>query len=347
MMLEQGLTDVEAKEAVGFWHPLVLASAATLMGIGFWTFIANVLLTLRKRPAEDAPPDRTLAPFIAFATVAILVGTVQGVIQILDPVREWLEEATPAGYLITPLSHAQLNMVGFVMVALLTLGAFLLPRILERPATDPVRARHALTFLSVGIASSYLVFLGVGLVESIAIHNGVPPTEARQIVGGTWGRYLLFIVAQALVGVGYIVMFRHVHLTVGGEAVRSYFRTFGGRAAEAGRQYVRVHERALPPNMAEAQRRGLTGLALEVVGGALGFMGLGWLLTGRPFIGIMVLGSWCGGFWTTAYVLIAVTDGAPILPFLLIPYFTLPILSGIGCYRSYLRDVRRHLAAVA
>jgi cytochrome c oxidase cbb3-type subunit 1 len=345
MMLEKGLTDVEAKEAVGIWHPLILASAATLMGIGFWTFITNILLTLRKRSTEDAPADRTLTPFIGFAIMAILIGTIQGVLQILDPVREWLEEATPAGYLITPLSHAQLNMVGFVMVSLLTLGAFLLPRILNRPVTDPAAARRALTFLSAGTAASYLVFLGVGLVESIAIHNGVAPAEARQILGGVWGRYILFIAAQATVGIGYFLMFRHVHRTIGNAEVRAYFRTFGGRMAEAGRQYLRIHERALPPNLAEAQRRGLTGLAMEAVGGALGLMGLGWLLTGRPFIGIMILGSWGGGFWTMAYVVIAAANGAPLLPFLLIPYFTLPVLSGIGCYRSYMREARRHLAA--
>ena len=347
MMLERGLTDVEAKEAVGFWHPLILASSAALMGIGFWTFIANILLTLRKRAGDEAPVDRRLSAFIGFAVIALLVGTVQGVIQILEPVRDWLEEASPAGFLVTPLSHAQLNMVGFVLVSLLTMSAFLLPRILERPVTGPAGARRALTFLSVGIASSYLVFLGVGLVESIAIHNGVSPTEARQIVGGQWGRYVLFIVAQALVGLGYILMFRHVSKTIGREVVRAYFRDFRGRMGEAGRQYVRVHERAMPSSLADAQRRALTGLVMEAVGGGLGFMGLGWLMTGRPFIGIMVLGSWGGGFWTMAYVIIAATNGAPLLPFLLIPYFTLPVLSGIGCYRSYMKDARNHLGAVA
>jgi heme/copper-type cytochrome/quinol oxidase subunit 1 len=347
MMLEQGLTDVEAKEAVGAWHPVLLAGSATLMGIGFWTFIANILLTVRRGPAEDAPPDRTLARFIAFASVAILVGTVQGVIQTLDPIRDWLEEATPAGYFITPLSHAQLNMVGFVMVSLLTMAAFLLPRILDRKVEDPRGARRALAVLATGIGSSYVVFFSIGLIESIAIHNGVPPGEARLSLGGPWGRYLLLIGAQALVGLGYILMFRHVHRVVGRDQVRAYFRTFAGRMRSAGREYLRVHERARPASMSDAYRRAWTGLLMETVGGAFGVIGLGWLMTGRPFIGIMVLGSWGVGFWTMAYVLIAVTNGSLLLPILLIPYFTAPVVSGIGCYRSYIRNARQHLASGA
>ena len=106
---------------------------------------------------------------------------------------------------------------------------------------------------------------------------------------------------------------------------------------------VRVHPRALPNSWPEAQRKALTALGVEAVGGGLGFMGLGWFLSGRPFIGIMVLGSWGGGFWTFAYVVIA-TGGSGLFTTLLIPYFILPIMSGILCYRTYLRDAREYLS---
>jgi cytochrome c oxidase cbb3-type subunit 1 len=350
MMLDPNIrppvSDVEAKAAVGIWHPLLLATSASIMGVGFWAFIANILLTVRRKPAEDAPPDRRLALFIGFATVALLVGTIQGVIQILDPIEEWLEDARGSGYLITPLAHAQLNMVGFVMVSLLALSLFLLPRILGRPVTDQKAGRRGLTVLAIGIASTYLVFLGVGLAESIAIHGGMEIDSARTLIGGPWGRYVLFIAAQGLVGMGYILLFRQVIRIIGWPAVRAYFRTFGGRMRDAGQQAVRVHPRALPVSWADAQRRALIALATEAFGGGLGFMGLGWFLSGRPFIGIMVLGSWGGGFWTFAYVVLA-TGGSGLFTTLLVPYFALPILSGIGCYRSYLRDARLHLAAIA
>jgi cytochrome c oxidase cbb3-type subunit 1 len=346
MMLQQGITDVEAREAVGLWHPLLLAASASTMGVGFWSFIANILLTVRKKPAEDAPPDRKLSLLIGFSTVALLVGTVQGVIQILDPVEEWLVEARGSGYLITPLAHAQLNMVGFVMVSLLSMAVFLLPRILRRTVSDPVAGRRGLTVLAVGISATYLVFLGVGLVESLAIHAGVDPQEARSIIGGPWGRYVLFMGAQALVGLGYVLLFRHVSRIIGWDTIRAYFRTFGGRMREAGHQAVRVHPRALPVSWADAQRKAITTSVVESAGGWLGFMGLGWFMSGRPFIGIMALGSWGGCFWTFAYVIIA-SGGMGLLTALLVPYFILGLLSGVGCYRSYLQDARLHLAGQA
>jgi hypothetical protein len=317
------------------------------MGIGFWSFIANIFLTIRQKPATDAPPDHRLAAFIGFSVFALLVGTIQGVIQVLDPVEEWLEEAAPSGYLVTPLAHAQLNMVGFAIVGLMTMSLFLLPRILGRPITDARASRRVLSVICVGIIATYAVFLGVGLLESIAIHNGMAPLDAQQAVAGTWGRYALFIGAQAILGIGYFLLFRHIANIIGRDTIRAYFGTFWARMRGAGRQSVRVHPRALTPDPVAAQRRGLAAFLLEALGGGLGFMGMGWIYSGRPFVGIMMLGSWGGGFWTFVYVVLAVAGGDQLLPVLLIPYFTLPVLSGIGCYRSYMRDTRQYLARTA
>jgi hypothetical protein len=316
------------------------------MGVGFWSFVANILLTIGKRRERsgaeaEAPPDRSLVPFITFSVLAILVGTVQGVIQILDPVEEWLEEAQPAGFLVTPLAHAQLNMVGFAIVSLMTLSVFVLPRILGRAITDPVAGRRALLFISAGIACSYLVYMIVGLLESMAIHGGMTPVEARQAVAGTFGRYALFVGVQAIVGVGYLLLFRHVSSVVGRETVRAYWSTFRGRMGGAARDAVRVHPRALTTNPADAQRRALTSGIVE----AVGFMGVGWLYSGRPFIGIMLLGGWIAGFLTFMYVVLAVAGGAGALPFLLVLYYAFTISSGVVCYRSYLRQTGEQIAA--
>lgn len=347
MMLEQRMTDVEAKEAVGFMHPFLLATTASIMGIGFWTFIVNILLTLRQKPAADAPPDRKLTFFIGFGMVALLIGTVQGVIQILEPSKAWLEDALPSSYLVTPLSHAQLNMVGFAILSLVTMSVFLLPRILGRSIVHPVGGTRALTLIAVGISCSYLAFFGVGLLESIAIHQGVEISKAHEVVAGKWGRYVLFAGAQAILGLGYVMLFRHIAKTIGAENIRGYFRTFGGRMHAASQQAIRVHPRALPASSAAVQGSALKIFLLELVGGAFGFMGMGWVFSGRPFVGIMLLGSWAGGFWTFAYVVLAVAGGAGLLPVLLVPYFAIPVLSAIGCYRSYMRDVRLHLASTA
>src|SRR4029077_4308910 len=116
-----GMTDVQAQASMGIWHPLLLASAASIMGLGFWSFIANIFLTLRQKYGPEAPADRKLIVFIGVSSACILVGTIQGVIQILPPVALWLDQALPSGYFVTPLAHAQLNMVGFVIISLSTL----------------------------------------------------------------------------------------------------------------------------------------------------------------------------------------------------------------------------------
>ncbi|HYO50047.1 MAG TPA: cbb3-type cytochrome c oxidase subunit I, partial [Chloroflexia bacterium] len=71
-MVLGGMTDVEARETLGLWHSVPLAVAGIIMGIGFWTFIANILLTVRQRPSSDAPADNKLRYFIGFSAVALL-----------------------------------------------------------------------------------------------------------------------------------------------------------------------------------------------------------------------------------------------------------------------------------
>lgn len=334
-MVLGGLTDVEAKEAMGIWHPLLLSGTSIIMGIGFWTFIANILLTLRRKPSESAAPDVKLTAFIGFSMVAILVGTIQGVIQVLPWVDEWLADGLPSSYFVTPLSHAQLNMIGFAIVSLMTMSVFLLPRILNRPVSDQRSARRALFVMSLGITLTYLVYLGVGLVETVAIHNGATAVEARESLGGSWVRNLLFIGAQAVLGAGYILLFRHVSSVIGAEERKAYFRAFRARLRNAGKEAVKVHPRAISANPAENQRRVLLATVLE----AVGFLGLGWFYSGRPFIGVTLISGWVG-LLTAVYVVVAIAEDASMLPALLLAYYLSAWVSAVGCYRSYMRDVR-------
>ena len=107
----------------------------------------------------------------------------------------------------------------------------------------------------------------------------------------------------------------------------------------ASQEAIRVHPRALPLTAGDAQRKAISSALLEVIG----FMGVGWLYSGRPFIGIMLLGAWIS-LLTIAYVILAIAGSAGLLPLLLVIFLCLTLLSGIGCYRSYLRDARTHLS---
>ena len=196
--------------------------------------------------------------------------------------------------------------------------------------------------MAVGIICSYLVFLIVGLLESIAIHNGATPLQARDQVAGQWGRYALFVGAQLILGIGYIMLFRYVSSVVGKETIRAYWATFFGRMRNAGSEAMKVHPRAAADSYAAAQRKALASGLIE----AVGLMGIGWLFSGRPFIGIMLLGGWISGFLTFMYVVSAIAGGT-VIPYFAIIFYTFTLISGFNCYRSYMRDARARLAAVS
>ncbi|MEO5952431.1 MAG: hypothetical protein ABIQ44_08220, partial [Chloroflexia bacterium] len=334
MILEKGMTDVEAQAAMGIWHPLLLSTSASIMGLGFWSFITNILMTLKQKPAPDAPADRKLSFFIGFSMVAILAGTIQGVIQTLPPIKDWLEEANPAGYFVTPLAHAQLNMVAFAIISLMTMMAFLLPRIMGRPVADHRGGRIALGTMAVGITLTYIAYFTIGLLESIQIHNGFLPAEARANVLGEGPRYAVIVFVQGVLGLGYILLFRHVAKVIGRDAIHAYFRTLVGRMAAAIRFSVRVHPRARVASPVLAQRRAFTSAFMECI-----FPGLGWFFSGRPFIGTMLF-SIGTIFLTVVYVVIAIAgNGGPFLTLGLI-YLAIILSSAASCYRTYITSNR-------
>lgn len=341
MILERGMTDVEAEAAMGFWHPLLLSTSAAIMGLGFWSFITNIVLTVKQKAAADAPADRKLAFFIGFSAFAILAGTIQGVLQTLPFIKDWLEEANPAGYFVTPLAHAQLNMVAFAIISLCTMMVFLLPRLMNRPIADPRGGRIALGTMAVGIVLTYLAYFTIGLLESIQIHNGFLPSEARANVLGEGPRYAVIVFVQGVLGVGYILLFRHVAMVIGAEAIRAYFRNLSGRMAGAIKYSVKVHPRARVSSPALAQRRALTSALMECI-----FPGLGWFFSGRPFIGILMF-SLGTIFLTVVYVVIAIAgNGGPFLA-LALTYLAIILCSGFACYRTYMTSLRDETLQVA
>jgi cytochrome c oxidase cbb3-type subunit 1 len=338
MMLDKGVTDEAAKESMGIWHPLLLSTAASIMGLGFWSFITNMLMTLKRKAAPGAPADGKLAWFLGFSTVAILIGTIQGVLQTLPFIEDWLEEASPSSYFVTPLAHAQLNMVGFVIMALSTMMIFLLPRLLGKPVTFPKSGQRALTVMAVGIACTYVVYFLVGVLESIQIHNGLTPDQARSAVFGEWGRYAILVGAQAILGFGYILLFRHVSSVIGRDLVKAYWAALRGRMSQALINSSSIHPRALPTSLAQARSRASISALLEIV-----FLGLGWFFSGRPFIGTLMFTL--GAFYLTiVYGVVALLGDAAFLPSALV-YAALLIFSAFSSYSTYMRDANAHLAA--
>ena len=363
MVVDQGLNYDTVRALVGRWHSIPQATMAAIMGIGFWTFIANILLTLRRGAAPDAPPDRWIAKFIGFGVVALLVGTIQGVIQILPPIQTWLVTAPGTGWMVTPYSHAQLNMIGFAIVSLAALTVFALPRITGRPLSSVYFAQRTLTLLAGAIATTYVIYLTMGLLESIRLRellapyaltlragmdgmfhgeNAIPEiAQARDAVGGDVVHYGAQILAAVLMGLGYFAFLRLIGGSIGWGVVRTYFHDLVARIGQGLYNSSRPTPSALPRDPREAPRRALLAGFLETMGGWLGFLGMGWLTSGRGFIGMLVLLLWAAVYWSYLFIVLAVTSAGPqaLLP-ALIPWVGLPLLSGYGAYRTYLSGAR-------
>jgi cytochrome c oxidase cbb3-type subunit 1 len=238
MVISKGITPVAAREQLGIWHPLPIAIAGSIMAVGFWTFIANILLTLRKGLGQSR--ERFLAVFLGLSCVALFISTSQGIIQILPSTNRWLEEAREAGELILPMSHAQMNIVGVVTLTLTTIVLFALPRMVDRPLFSLRLAKVSQTFLVVGVSVLYVGLLWLGISEGILIRSGMNFAQAREAVTHGWHDWLLAFM-YALVGIAYIGHVINVVGTIGRERLANYGGTFSENMARTWNYMIDIH----------------------------------------------------------------------------------------------------------
>lgn len=183
-LVHGGMTDAEASDALGIWRTLPTAGAATLMGVGYWIFVINVLATcwLGRRVA-GARPLAHLAGFFVLGTIGLLVGTVQGVLQVMPDNEEWLAAAGVAGRYIDPISHAHVNLLTGVMM--------LIGGLVFALADPPAQGSHgrrmaARVFWTLGPGSValYLAFLVLGLTEGkLIVSEGLGFAQATERLG--------------------------------------------------------------------------------------------------------------------------------------------------------------------
>jgi cytochrome c oxidase cbb3-type subunit 1 len=334
MIIDQGIDFQEAKDRVGIWHPLVFGGTGAMMGVGLWLFIANALLSLRGHRAGEEAGGAPWQGWLVLPLGALLLGTVQGVVQAQDAYQEWLLDAGRAGVLVTPLSHAQLNIIGFVLAALLFFSLLVLPRVVQRPLTPRRLAGVSFGLLTAGVAGAYASLLALGFAEGARVRGGTLYPRVLDDFG-LWHDVPL-AVSYALVGAAYVAFATVVVRTIGWEAIRAYF---GNQATSFWRELVTVEAGARPTSLRRARQRANLALAVEVGGGWVGFAGLGWMMTGRALAGGLLFLAWFAFYWLS--MVLALTDNLGPVSFgeLAPVYGLLPVASGAGLWRSYLRAV--------
>src|SRR5947209_5237212 len=82
---------------------------------------------------EDADSDHGLARFFYAAGAALILSAIQGVVQRLPGISDWLRDADYGGHMVTNLAHTHITIVGAGTISLTGLIYYVLPRVTRRP----------------------------------------------------------------------------------------------------------------------------------------------------------------------------------------------------------------------
>jgi hypothetical protein len=165
-LIAHGSNYEAAKRHMGDWYKVPVGMGAGVMGLGYWCFAANVMLTVfQSRLVRVRKPDGHLWKFLAVGAGALTVGTVQGVIQVQPANASWLYEAGHAGEWIDPISHAHINLVTGLTMLVAGAAFYLVPHLGGR---RPSRRSANACFWS--LLAGSLAFYGAALY--LGFHEG-------------------------------------------------------------------------------------------------------------------------------------------------------------------------------
>ena len=265
LVVGRGLTPEQA-EAVTPLHPSLIVGSGIAMLAAFWLLLALIVRSYRHA-------RRPVGAFVLLGCAALAVGTLQGPVQAVPAVHELLDRGGGAGDVIVNL-HAQLNMLGGLMVMLVGLALGLLVVLGGRPAS--LRVRVALLGVPLGMSIYYLGGLAFAAVEAHAVAGGESFGAAVAALE-PWSALLLVPAALAVLA-GFSAY-----------AVSAWSMTATQR--EAGRRAIagipRAYAGRIPNRVRRRSPAALAGYELPL--GLLGFPGVGWLFAGFPLTATILL----------------------------------------------------------
>ena len=281
LVIGRGLTPEAAERATAI-HPFLL------MGRGDRDAL-RVLVPALARSALLPRCAGTGEGFVLAGCAALLVGTLQGPIQAFPAVHDLLDEGGDAGAVIVNL-HAQLNMLGGLLVMLVGLTLALLAHL---GGERVLRAeRIALTGVALGVATYYAVGIETSAVEAHDVAGGATFHAAVTRLE-PWVALLLIPAALAVL-TGFSAY-----------AVSAWRMT--ARQRRAATQALAAAPVAftgrIPRRVRGRNPAALAGYELPMA--LMGFPGLGWLFAGFPVTASILL--LCGPALTWAVVPLAFT----------------------------------------
>src|SRR5947207_16008094 len=84
-------------------------------------------------PLAEGEDDHGIPRFFYAAGAALILSAIQGVVQRLPGISDWLQDADYGGHMVTNLAHTHITIVGAGTISLTALIYYVLPRVTGRP----------------------------------------------------------------------------------------------------------------------------------------------------------------------------------------------------------------------
>jgi len=316
-LVHRGLTPEQAEEATAI-HPFLIMGAGIAMFAAFWYLLVVIVRSVR----SASSPVRA---FVLAGCAALAVGTLQGPVQAFPSVNEMLDRGGEAGDVVVNL-HAQLNMLGGLMVILVGLAFVALVR---TGAEWPSRAaRIALPAIAGGIGVYYAAGVGFSAVEAHRVADG--QTFAHALAGLEPWEALVLVPAAAAALLGFAAYARAAW------TMTSVQRAEGRRALAAA---PGAYTGKIPKRVRRRSPAALAGYELPL--GLMGFPGVGWLFAGFPFTASILLCVGPALTWAVIPVAFSPFGEGPLrtvgwkVELVWLP--TMALLSSAALYRAHAR----------
>jgi len=157
-----------------------------------------------------------LLKFILAAAFCLFVGTVHGVLQVMHPIRAWLDSiGSPyggPGHMIDPLAHAHINVIGGLVIFMMGASYYLIPKMGGIRIYSRKLVNHTFWWTLIGIFGFYSTLLIFGIWEGQVLlanpDNGDAVQQIHQYYGPVIGT------VSTGMGIGFWVFFYNVFKTM-------------------------------------------------------------------------------------------------------------------------------------
>lgn len=265
-----GLDAPGLAEALISYRNWIFGSVGLLLLVAFWAYFFTLWRRIRMPSIFNEIRQGRPKAFWFASSVLLVMGTLQGILQIIPGTAALLTLPEEL-----PNIHAQMNMIGGILLALIGCVYVLLPELVDRPL-DARYARQSLYGIGAGTFGYYLVTLVTGIQRSRFIRLGLSDARSAALLG--WTAPALLLLTALPLAWGFLAFGRALW-----GMTETYRATWRSEIQQTAYRYNG------PTSRVRRKYSNRYFLAIEAVFGFMGFPGLGWLFSGQAIVGVALI----------------------------------------------------------